>query len=252
MAHSQPVEAPATLTVIRYPDPATEAHGYGPEHAYPELVLCSIVGPSSLLLWRRLARIARHADANPVSVDTVDLLASIGLGAHLGKNSPGARTIARMLSFDMARQAGRAGQLLAVRTALAPVAEPRLGRLPASARRYHAQIHPAQVHPAAVPDRRPAPTAPLAPGLFRLGKLHATPTATRAMANTGTDPHALIERHRHGDWGDVTLHDALANNAAIEDGGPIGSLYALDATHTVTITTDATRTATTIAAPAES
>ena len=37
MPHSQPIEAPATLTVIRYPDPATEAHGYGPEHAYPEL-----------------------------------------------------------------------------------------------------------------------------------------------------------------------------------------------------------------------
>ena len=72
------------------------------------------------------------------------------------------------------------------------------------------------------------------------------------MAATGTDPHALIERHRHGDWGDVTLHDALANNAAIEDGGPIGSRYALDATRTVTVTTDATRTATTIAIPAES
>ena len=242
MPHSQPIEAPATLTVIRYPDPATEAHGYGPEHAYPELVLCSIVGPSSLLLWRRLARVARHADATPVSVDTLDLLASIGLGAHLGKNSPGARTIARMVSFDLARQAGRAGELLAVRTALAPVPDSRLARLPASARWCHAQTIAIRSGPAPTP----------APGLFRLGKLHATPAATRAMANTSTDPHALIERHRHGDWGDVTLDDALANNAAIEDGGPIGSLYALDATHTVTITTDATRTATTIAALTES
>ena len=163
MPHSQPIEAPATLTVIRYPDPATEANGYGPEHAYPEMVLCSIVGPSSLLLWRRLARVARHADATPVSVDTADLLASIGLGANLGKNSPGARTIARMVSFDMARQAGRGGELLAVRTALAPVPDSRLARLPASARRYHAQVHPAQVHPAAVPDRRPHPPRRLPP-----------------------------------------------------------------------------------------
>lgn len=247
MPYTQPVEAPATLTIIRYPDPTTEAGGYGPDHPYPELVWCSIIGPSGLLLWRRLARIARHADATPTSVDTVDLLASIGLGTHLAKNSPGARTIARMVSFDLARQAGRHGDLLAVRTALAPVGEARLARLPASARRYHAQLHPA-----AVANLRPTHTTTPGPGLFRLGKLHATPAATRAMANTGTDPHALIERHRHGDWGDVTLHDALANNAAIEDGGPIGSRYTLDATHTVTVATDAARTATTIAVPTES
>ena len=114
MAHPQPAELPAQLTVIRYPDDLVERHGYGPDHPYPEEVWTSILGPSTLLLWRRLARAVLHAADTPITLPTTELLAAVGLGTGLAKNSVGARTIARMVAFDLARQAGPHGQLLAV------------------------------------------------------------------------------------------------------------------------------------------
>jgi hypothetical protein len=90
----------------------------------------------------------------------------------LAKNSMGARTVARMAAFDMVRRAGRDGDLLAVRAALAPLNAARAGRLPTSARRYH--------------DRITANTMPTV--RFSLGKLHVTPGAVTALARTGTDP----------------------------------------------------------------
>ena len=140
MAHPQPAELPAQLTVIRYPDELVEQHGYGPDHPYPEEVWTSIIGPSTLLLWRRLARAVLHAADTPVTLPTTDLLAAVGLGTGLAKNSVGARTIARMVAFDLARQAGPHRQLLAVRTHLYQVPQHRLDRLPHPARQYHRQI----------------------------------------------------------------------------------------------------------------
>lgn len=138
MPITHPSELPDQMTLVSYPDPVVEAHGYGPDHPYPEAVLTSRVGPSTLVLWRRCCRLVA-ASPNPVDVDTADLLACIGLKG-LGRNSTGARTIARMVAFDMARRAGHQGAILAVRTALAPLSPLLADRLPPSARRDHDRL----------------------------------------------------------------------------------------------------------------
>jgi hypothetical protein len=237
MTAFQPAALPAELTVIAYPDVTVEALGYGPDHPYIEGAILPIVGPSATLLWKRLARHVLDAAGSPVTFDTVDLVTCVGLGPGLAKNSVGARTVARMAAFDMARQAGRDGNLLAVRTALAPLNAARAGRLPASARRYHDHI-----------------TAnPTAAVRFSLGKLHVTPAAMSALARTGTDPTTLLDRHQHGDWGHVDIDEAMANNDAVISGALIHSIYDLDpaAELTVWVLTAGDRRNTTITTPAE-
>ncbi len=169
-------------------------------------------------------------------MDTIDLLACVGLGQGLAKNSIGARTVARMTAFDMARRAGRDGDLLAVRTALAPLNAARASRLPVSARRYHDHI-----------------TASTAAVRFSLGKLHVTPGAVAALARTGTDPTILLDRHQRGDWGHVDVDEAMANNDTVVSGALLHSIYDLDpaAGLTVWVLTEGDRRATTITTPGE-
>jgi hypothetical protein len=236
MTAFQPAVLPAALTVIAYPDATVETLGYSPDHPYIEGAIVAVVGPSATLLWKRLARHVVDAAGVPVTVDTIDLLACVGLGPGLAKNSIGARTVARMAAFDMARRAGRDGNLLAVRTALAPLNAARASRLPASARRYHDHI-----------------TASTATVRFSLGKLHVTPGAVAALARTGTDPATLLDRHQHGDWGHVDIDEALANNDAVVSGALLHSIYDLDpaAGLTVWVLTEGDRRTTTVTTPDE-
>lgn len=61
--------------------------------------------------------------------------------------------------------------------------------------------------------------------LFPTGKWTITPAAISVLAHHGIDPAGIIWRHRAGDWGDVDLDQAMANNDAVLFGGPILSLY---------------------------
>lgn len=82
---------------------------------------------------------------------------------------------------------------------------------------------------------------------FALSKLHVSPAAIAAMAAAGIDPAALLARHAGGDWGQVTIEVALANNTAVTAGGTITSAYPLppvtQVNPVVTVTTDITVTA---------
>ena len=53
--------------------------------------------------------------------------------------------MARMVQFDLARQAGRDGAIVAVRTALPTLCERQVRRLPPSAHRYHEAVVAAEV-----------------------------------------------------------------------------------------------------------
>ena len=133
---SQPhLPTPPRMMVIAYPDPLVEAHGHRPGSPYVERVWLSALGPASTWLWTRLARVA--ANQPSVVIDMADLAASLGLGTELGPNSTISRTLSRMVWFDAAR---RAGDTLAVRTALADLPARRLARAPASARIAHQHL----------------------------------------------------------------------------------------------------------------
>lgn len=221
-----PAPLPEHLAVVALIDPIVEANGFGPDHPYIEGALASRLGPSGVLLWRRLAHLVEPTDA-PVQVDVVDTLACVGLGVGLGRNGVGARTVGRIIAYDLARRAGRDGAILAVRRSAAPLNAVQAARLPAGARAVH------DTYTTVTQARRFAP-----------GKLHVSPPAIAAMAAAGIDPAALLARHASGDWGQVSLEVALANNTAVTAGGTITSAYPFPrTTPVVTVTTDITVTA---------
>jgi hypothetical protein len=136
---------PPEIAVLAYPDPAVEARGYRPDHPVVTWAWAPIVGPSATLLYLHLATIAAAAPG-PVTVDTADLLAGIGLSTSLARNAIGAKTFARMARFDLIR---RNGAVVAVRLALPPLPDARRLKLPAGSR--------------AVYDNLTAPARPQAP-----------------------------------------------------------------------------------------
>jgi hypothetical protein len=134
MPAMQTAALPNELTVIAYTDPIVEALGFGPDHPYTSRAILPVVGPSTFVLWLHLARLVIDAGDAPLITDTAELLACIGLGM---RNNVGGRTFGRMITFDLARLAGRT---VAVRTALAPLPQSQAARLPPSARSYHCEI----------------------------------------------------------------------------------------------------------------
>lgn len=86
--------------------------------------------------------------------------------------------------------------------------------------------------------------------LFSLGAIAATPAVLEHFDQHGTDLHAYIARHHHGDWGDLCIEDARANQQALQFGGRIFSAYII-ASEKVWIITEADRSATTLLFPSE-
>ena len=62
---------------------------------------------------------------------------------------------------------------------------------------------------------------------FQLGQCVATPGALALLEKTGFSAAFLINRHLHGDWGDVCNEDAELNELAMKDGSRIMSVYRL-------------------------
>lgn len=164
-----PRALPAELAIVAWPDPVIEAFGHGPDAPYIEECWLAVTGPTSTLLWRRAARVAQAAGPTPLIIETTDLLGSVGLGDNLARNGLGARAMARMVQFDLARQAGRDGAIVAVRTALPTLCERQVLRLPPSARRYHEAVVAAKVarsSPMSGPSMREGPD--LRPGVVQV------------------------------------------------------------------------------------
>lgn len=130
------IDLPTQLVVIAYDDPAVERDGFGQDSEYLECWL-GIVGPSVAWMWKKLARLTVEHEPEAVTIDTADMLTSIGLGQGLRRNSLGARTVARMVAFDLAKRGGSDGSVLAVRRALPRLGEHRVRRLAPSARVFH-------------------------------------------------------------------------------------------------------------------
>lgn len=63
--------------------------------------------------------------------------------------------------------------------------------------------------------------------LQQLGQCVATPGALALLEKTGFSAAFFINRHLHGDWGDVCKEDAELNEMALRDGSRIMSVYRL-------------------------
>ena len=91
---------------------------------------------------------------------------------------------------------------------------------------------------------------------FPLGHVVATPGALDLVRTHGLDVIALVHRHASGDWGDVSEHDAQANDRSVSgDGTSPGGTRVLSAYETrggkLWIITEADRSATTVLLPSD-
>ena len=83
-----------------------------------------------------------------------------------------------------------------------------------------------------------------------LGHVVATPGALNVARAHGLDVVGLLHRHRDGDWGAVSDHDAQANDHAVAHGARVLSAYET-AGGRLWIITEADRSATTVLLPSE-
>lgn len=85
--------------------------------------------------------------------------------------------------------------------------------------------------------------------LFSLGRVVATPAALSALKTHGIESVSLLQRHAFGDWGEVCIEDAQANQTALRDGSRLLSSYAVGPGTKVWIITEADRSVTTLLLP---
>ena len=83
-----------------------------------------------------------------------------------------------------------------------------------------------------------------------LGHVVATPGALVVVRDHGLDIVGLLHRHRSGDWGTVSDHDARANDLALQNGTRVLSAYDTSGGR-LWIITEADRSATTVLLPSE-
>jgi hypothetical protein len=142
------------LTVTAWWDPALAVQGLDPRSPYAERFWLGIVGPSTLLLLRRLARgLEEHPNGFRVSI--ADTARALGLGPGLGRNGPLNRTVDRACTFGLARR--RAPDRLEVRTHLPPLTARQVAQLPEALRVAHDAWQRSQA------DGTPRPTDPTGP-----------------------------------------------------------------------------------------
>lgn len=141
-----PVPAPRLL-VTAWPDPVLDALGHDPRAPYVEKFWLSILGPSALMLLRRLAA-ALEQEPGGFPLDPAEWSAELGLGNKGGPQAPFWRSLDRVCRFGTAE---RNGELLAVRRRLAPLTHGQVKRLPTHLQPVH---HRWQASQAERPRRR--------------------------------------------------------------------------------------------------
>lgn len=124
----------ATLTLTPWTDPIIDTLGHDPRSEYVERFWLPTLGPTTLLLLRRMATtFDRSPDA--VTLDVAELSQSLGLGVREGPSSPLFRSVDRLIQFDLAvlMKPGH----YAVRRNAPPVNRRHMHRLPLSLQREH-------------------------------------------------------------------------------------------------------------------
>ena len=90
----------------------------------------------------------------------------------------------------------------------------------------------------------------MAAPLLPLGRVVATPRALNLLVIAGQDPGELLDRHRSGDWGDVSREDAAENRLSIRHGLRVLSSYRIGSGR-IWIISEADRSSTCLLLPEE-
>lgn len=86
---------------------------------------------------------------------------------------------------------------------------------------------------------------------FPLGQIVATPGALEILDLAAVNAWDLLQRHQHGDWGNVPPEDAEENVRSVANGWRILSSYPVSEDHRIWIITEADRSVTTLLLPDE-
>lgn len=187
-----------TIRIRPWADPVIDTLGHDPRSLYVETYWLPTLGPTTLLLLRRLAAcFEQHPDG--VDLSLVETSQSLGLGIRAGRSSPLQRSLNRLVQFDLAREQDDG---MEIRRYVPPVNRRHVRRLPPHLQESHhewarAKLGDPQVEVARRNARRYAFT------LVQLGE--DLDRAERALAAVGFHP-ALCresaawawEQHRQG------------------------------------------------------
>ncbi len=123
-----------TIRILPLPDPIVDTLGHDPRAPYPERFWLPTLGPTAFLLIRYMAH---RFDGAPdgFTLDLAETSRCLGLGERHGRNSPLARSLGRIIQFDLAAQ--HDGETLAVRRHVPPINRRHVRRLPPSAQEEH-------------------------------------------------------------------------------------------------------------------
>ncbi|MEW6475981.1 MAG: hypothetical protein AB1679_27305 [Actinomycetota bacterium] len=171
-----------TIRILPWSDPVIDTLGHDPRAPYPERFWLPTLGPTALLLLRH---IAHRFDRSPAgfTLDVAETSRCLGLGERHGRNSPLARSLGRIVQFDLAAQHEEG--TLAVRRHVPPINRRHVRRLPPSAQAEHdawVRSHLAET-PLAAARRNARRTALL---LYGLGE--APPEVEHALGAAGFNP----------------------------------------------------------------
>jgi hypothetical protein len=130
----------ATLAIEPWPDPVIDQLGHDPRSAYVERFWLGFLGPSTVLLLRRLADdFSDHPTG--FTIELADAARSLGVGMRGGRHSPFMRTLERLCRFGAAQW--RAPEVLGVRRHLPPLTRGQIVRLsPALQAQHEAWVGP--------------------------------------------------------------------------------------------------------------
>lgn len=127
-------DGPPAIVVRPWHDSTLVREGHTPRSEYVERFWLGVIGPSAVVLLRRLARgLDEHPDGFSIALS--DTARAIGLGGGTGRSSPVNRTIDRCCMFGVMRRLDDGS--IAVRTHLPSLNARQLARLPLAVRLSH-------------------------------------------------------------------------------------------------------------------
>jgi hypothetical protein len=137
-----PVLVDDSLTIRPLADPVIDAVGFDPRSDYAERFWLGVLGPSTLLLLRRIAAsLEEHPSGFPLPL--ADTARELGLGHMGGRNNPFVRALGRLCTFDMAQPMGEG--VLAVRRRNPPLNRRQVVHLPEPLQAAHQRYQEEQL-----------------------------------------------------------------------------------------------------------
>ncbi|MEO7556920.1 MAG: hypothetical protein ABIV94_10010 [Acidimicrobiales bacterium] len=161
-------EASPTLTVRPWPDEVIDRVGHDPRSAYVERFWLPLLGPSSVVLLRRLAH---ELDDQPAEVclPLEPTARSLGLGIRGGRGSTFVKTLERCRQFQLVHVEAD-GRTVLARRKLPPLNRGQVGRLPEPVRADHDRWIRSELVAATTGDQERRRARLLALSLFELGE----------------------------------------------------------------------------------